>query len=439
MGMPALSRISLILMAAISVLTGVSYFWNFLLSLCLLVSALLGAAILIDILITPGKNSVSVSRIIGKKLSLGDNNEVKIVVANKRMMRLKGKVTDNPPAEFQQRDTAFEFVLPGGGKISFSYTVRPLQRGEFVFGTVSLKMRGLIGFTFRIYHLPVHEKVKAYPSFLKVKNQQLLSRRNNLNMQGKKLLRYYGEGREFESLREYTPNDEYRKINWKATARRGKPIVSQFQIERNQNVMILLDCGRMMRTESQGMTKLDHAVNAALMFSWICIYKEDNVGLTVFDSKVESFLAPGRGKTQMNAINEILYKVNFRFEEPDYSGAFQFLERKLRKRSLIVLLTDIVDDRASGVLIREFTKLYPRHLPLCVTIRDESLEQVALSVPETTNDMLEMGIAQGLVDERIKAFRFLQLNGVLTLDTIPPDLTAGMINRYLEIKSKSLI
>lgn len=437
--MPVFSRLSLYIMAGISIALGLSVFVDILATIALSTLGILAVGFILDYRLTPGRDVLRVRRIVNPKLSLGDDNEIRLQLENERMQSVRGKITDNVPEEFQQRETEFKFNLKGGSNKEFTYFVKPKERGAYSFPSISLKVNGMMGLVNRIYHIRKEATVKVYPSYLQIKNYQLHSRRSNVDVLGRKQQRRYGEGREFESLREYTVNDEYRKINWKATARRGKPIVSQYQIERNQNVMILVDAGRMMRSASKGMSKLDYAINAALMLAYICIYKEDNVGLMVFNSQVETFLTPRRGKSQLNAINEHLYNVKFEFAEPNYREAFHFLKRKVSKRSLVILLTDLIDDRASQVLIHQFTKLYPRHLPLCVTLRDESLEQVAWSVPESPQEMLEMGVAQGLVEERMKALRFLQLNGVLTLDTLPKDLTAASINKYLDIKAKSLI
>lgn len=397
-----------------------------------------GLAIL-DVIVTPGKDVLRVRRVANAKLSLGDENEIGLEIENQRLQRVRGRITENAPPHLQLRNLSWAFSLGPGESQSFSWMLRPVERGEYVFETVSLKVNGLLGFSFRVFHLPLPQVLKVYPSYLQVRNYQLQTKRSNQAVLGKKQQKRYGEGREFESLREYTPDDEYRKINWKATARRGKPIVTQYRIERNQNVILLLDAGRMMRTKVDNMTKLDHAINAALMLAYICVYKEDNVGLMVFNSKIDTFLPPRRGKAQLNLINEILYKVKIEFAEPNYAEAFHYLKRKVSRRSLVVLITDLIDERASQVLIHEFTRLYPQHLPLCITLKDLNVEKLALQVPESTQDMLEMGVAQLLMEERFKALRFLTQNGVLTLDTHPGQLTADAINKYLEIKARSLI
>ena len=437
--MPALSPLSLFFLFGLSLSLGGSFFLPEMRPWLLGGFLVFVGAVLLENLVTPDKDFFSLARKIAPKLSLGDPNEVQVTVKNigKRSARIE--VSDNVPEAFQLWDISKQFRLAAEEEGRIRYTLTPVERGAYEYQTISLRIYGKFFLSHRTWHIEVPEKVKVYPSYLQIKKYQLHTKRMNIEMQGKKKQKRYGEGREFESLREYTPDDEYRKINWKATARAGKPYVSQYQIERNQNVIILVDAGRMMRTLAGKMSKLDYAVNATLMLSFICVHKEDNVGLLIFNDEIQQYLPPRRGKAQLNAINEALYNLNHSFTEPDYLKAFHYIKRKVSRRSLIVLLSDIIDDRASSVLIREFTRLYPKHLPLAVTLKDNNLEQIALSVPENNREMRELGVAQMLVEERIKALRTLQLNGVLTLDTRPEDLTVNAINRYLEIKAQSLI
>lgn len=437
--MPTLTPLTLIITALGSICLGISYFFPAMLELTGLGFAMLFFLILLDYSVTPSKRNLEIKREIAPQLSLGDENEIRIVVTNKRRQAVRGIIGDNVPEDWQLRDVMWRFRIRAGQKVAFGYTVTPHERGAFTYKIVSLRIHGMLNLVNKSWHIPLEETVKVYPSYMQIKKYQVHAHRHNRDVIGKRRQRQRGEGREFESLREYTPNDEYRKINWKATARRGKPIVSQYQIERNQNIIILLDAGRMMRTKAGKMSKLDYAVNAALMLSFICVHKEDNVGLMVFNSKVNQFLAPKRGKAQLARINEALYNVKIEFAEPNYRDAFYFLRKKVSRRSLVILVTDIIDDRASDVLIKEFTRLFPQHLPLAVTLADNLLRQVALSIPNNTEEMLELGVAQMLLDERIKALSHLKLNGVLTLDTNPENVTVDAINKYLDIKARSLI
>jgi uncharacterized protein (DUF58 family) len=437
--MPTLTPVSLIILAGLSICLGVSYPLPPLLDFTLAGFAMAGFFFIFDFVVTPAARNLEIRREIMPQLSLGDENEVRLVVANHRRQAVRGIIGDNVPEAWQLRDVIWRFRLKGGQKGTFGYTITPQERGAYTFEHCSLRIFGSLGLINKSYHVPLAETVKVYPSYLQIRKYQIHAHRNNLDVIGKRRQRQRGEGREFESLRDYTRNDEYKKINWKATARRGKPIVSQYQIERNQNIIIAIDAGRMMRTKAGKMAKLDYAVNAALMLSFICVHKEDNVGLLVFNSKVTQFLPPKRGKAQLARINEALYNVQFEFSEPNYRDAFYFLKRKVSRRSLVVLLTDIIDDRASDILLREFTRLYPQHLPLSVTLADNLLKQVALQVPGNTEEMLELGVAQMLLDERLKAISYLKLHGALTLDTNPENVTVDAINKYLDIKARSLI
>ncbi|MCS7076507.1 MAG: DUF58 domain-containing protein, partial [Bacteroidia bacterium] len=418
---------------------GLSFFWAFLLLIAFVIILAWAVFTLIDYRLIPDKDSFEISRELAEKLSLGDPNQITLTLHNKTKRLWKGYLGDNVPMLLQIRDAIFFFSIQGNEQISFCYTITPRERGKYEFEAVNLRIIGILGLVRQDYEYILRNKVSVYPGYLKLKEYQLLARKNQLEQMGRRSIRKYGEGREFESLREYTKDDEYRRINWKATARRAKPIVAQYQIERNQNIIIVLDAGRMMRNSDGFMKRLDYAINATLMLSYICANKEDNVGILVFGSKVQTYLPPKRGIQQVHAISEILHNLQYEMTEPNYSMAFQYIKNRINKRALIILITDIIDRRASDILIREFTRLSPKHLPLCVTLRDKELHKVALNIPQNAEQALQMGIAEQILEQRLLAFKYLQLNGVLTLDTLPENLTAKVINEYLTIKAKSLL
>ncbi len=431
-------RTFLILLIAVACM-GLSFFWSFLLAVAFVIILVWAIFMVIDYRLIPGKEKFEISRELAQKLSLGDENEIILSLHNKSKRYWKGFLGDDVPEFFQIRDAIFPFGIQGNEVQTFTYTITPRERGKYEYQTVHLRILGILGLVRKDYEYSLENSFSVYPGYLKLKKYQLLARKNQLEQVGRRSIRKYGEGREFESLREYTKDDEYRKINWKATARKGKPIVAQYQIERNQNVIIVLDAGRMMRNSDGFMKRLDYAINATLMLSYICANKEDNIGLLVFGANIQTYLPPKRGITQVHAISQLLHNVQYEMTEPNYSLAFQYIKKKVNKRALIILITDIIDNRASDVLIREFTRLSPKHLPLCVTLRDKELHKVTLEVPKTREQALQLGVAEQILEQRLLAFKYLQLNNVLTLDTLPENLTAKAINQYLTIKAKSLL
>lgn len=431
-------RSFLILLIAV-ICMGLSFFWSFLLAMAFMIIFTWAVFAVIDYRLIPNKEKFEISREMAEKLSLGDENEITLSLKNKTKRYWKGFLGEDVPEFFQIRDAIFSFAIQGNAVQTFTYTITPRERGKYEYKTVHLRILGILGLVRKDYEYALENHFSVYPGYLKLKKYQLLARKNQLEQIGRRSIRKYGEGREFESLREYTKDDEYRKINWKATARKGKPIVAQYQIERNQNVIIMLDAGRMMRNSDGFMKRLDYAINATLMLSYICANKEDNIGILVFGANVQTYLPPKRGISQVHAISELLHNVQYEMTEPNYSLAFQYIRKKVNKRSLIILITDIIDNRASDILIREFTRLAPKHLPLCVTLRDKELHRVALDVPKTKEQALQLGVAEQILEQRLLAFKYLQLNNVLTLDTLPEDLTAKAINQYLTIKAKSLL
>lgn len=437
--MPVLRPVSIVLASLLAFGYFLAIWYPDMTGYTTLAAVVLLLLVILDMALTGNTKNIQIQRIVASKLSLGDPNEVRLVILNRRRFGISGTVGDNAPAEFQVRHARFPFRLASGKSETFSYTITPNRRGLFQFEEVTLRLHGPLGLSSRIWHLPMPKETRAYPSYLQIRKYQLHARRYNVHTVGKRKQRRYGEGREFESLREYTPDDEFRKINWKATARRGKPIVTQFQVERNQNIVLALDAGRMMRSMAGDMSRIDYAINTVLMLTYLCIVKEDNVGLLIFDDQIRTWLPPHRGKAQLSRVNELLYNLNTSFTEPDYGGAFRFLKAKVGRRSLIVLLTDLMDERVSKTMITEFTSLYPKHLPLLTSLRDNVLRNIALSVPGGSQEMMEMAIAQQLLDERLKALRRLQSRGVLTLDANPETLTVEAINKYLDIKARGMI
>jgi len=421
----------------------------FLLPVVVLYSLAVLAVTLLDWRAAGHGNQFHVERAYEQKLSLGVPNPVTLTVVSRAPRPSVVTVRDEPPQNFVlvgevQQDLHLEPRDPG----ILSYAVRPLQRGDYRFGNINLRWPGPLGMCIRQTIIRAAAPVKVYPNIYEIRRYELLVRRDQLAEMGLRNVRARGEGTAFESLRDYTPDDPYRSINWKATARRGKPISMQYEPERSQRIIIMLDVGRMMRsaihTRSDDgamltMAKVDFVINSTLLLSYVAARKGDQVGLLVFADQVKHFVPPAPGGAQFQRLLEVMYALGSEPVEADYKGAISYLKAYYKKRALIVLFTDLSGARAGEALLAHLPRLAPHHLPLMVTIRDPVLDDAAHRQPITSDLVYRRAVAEQLIDERRLLLEHLQRQGVFTLDVDARRLSSEVVNRYLELKGRMLV
>lgn len=370
------------------------------------------------------------------RLSLGAANPVRLHLRNAAARPATFRVRDEPPIEFELDQRVLEGRATPRANWSGTYYVRPVRRGDYRFGDINLRWLGPAGLVQRQGRLPCSSPVKVYPNLLGVRRYDLLLRRNRLQELGLRHSRQFGEGTEFERLREYLPDDGFRRINWKATARRNRPITAEFQPERSQNVMLVLDIGRMMQTPVARIAKLDVVINAALMLAYVATGRGDKVGLMTFAEEVYHFARPRQGRGQFYRLLERLYAVEAVAVEPDYARAFSYLAHAQRKRALIVTFTDLSGGVSMRDLLGQVRLLARRSLPLVVTISDPDVHAMARMVPGSSLEVYQRAAAQELLEDRALALETLRREGVLTLDVPADQLSVAVINRYLELKGR---
>ena len=413
-----------------------------LLPLVLFYNALLLACAVADFLAAPKPDSaLSLTRTVDDKLSLGAANSVAVEARNRSSMTLKVRVRDLPPPTFDL-DGPVERVLvlpPDPRPVGFTYHVTPPAKGDFSFGDLYFQYPGRLGLIFRQGVIGAAQTVKVYPNLVETAKYELLARRGRLMQLGIRTAKVRGGGSEFESLREYVPGDEYKKIDWSATARRGKLISRQYEAERSQNIVLLLDTGRNMLQAVQKMAKLDYVVNTALMLAYVAAAGDDKVGLMAFDAEVRVYLPPAKSKAQVYGILESLYNLDARMVETDYKAAFQNLATRWRRRSLIVLFSDLVDPDSSAQILDAVPMLSDSHRVVCVTVSDPNILAAAQSVPEDSAGVYQKAVAVQVLQERRAAISVLKRRGVWTIDSPPEALSADLINHYLDLKARSLI
>lgn len=373
------------------------------------------------------------------KLSLGAENPIQIELYNRSPRPAQIWLRDEPPDEFRISQRLFEAEVKPRQQVNFSYTVYPLRRGDYTFGKLNLRWLGPAGLMVRQGNVPLEEPVKVYPNLIDVRRYDLLLKKNRLQELGLRATRQFGEGTEFERLREYTPDDEYRRIDWKATARRHRPITIEHQTERSQTVIPLLDIGRMMQSPVDEMAKLDYVVNAVLLLGYVATGKGDKVGLMTFADEVVQYLTPRQGRGQFYRMLELLYGIEPQAVEPNYQQALSYLGTKQRKRSLVILFTDLSGGVSMQSLVANVSILAKRSLPLVVTISDPEVVAAAEQVPDDSLGAYQKTAASQLLDDRQLILDNLRQQGVLTLDVPANKLSIAVINRYLALKAKTLL
>ncbi|MBN1440894.1 MAG: DUF58 domain-containing protein [Anaerolineales bacterium] len=373
------------------------------------------------------------------KLSLGTENAVRLDLHNGSGRRIAFSIRDEFPPAFSGRPAVVSGECAGRSDWSGTYAVIPPRRGDYQFGDIHMRWAGPLGLVRRQSRFPSAGPVRVYPNLMDIRRYDLMLRQNRLREMGLRHSRIFGEGTEFERLREYLPDDDFRRIHWKATARRNRPVTIEYQTERSQNVVALLDTGRMMQSPVGPMAKLDYAVNAVLLLAFVAAGKGDKVGLLSFADDIQHYLRPQAGRRQFYRMLKALYAVEPQSVEPDYRRAASYLAGKERKRSLVILFTDLTGNFGVRALLEGMGALAGRSLPMVVTVGAPDIHQAAAARPADSESVYLRMEAEALLEERRQALDALRRKGVLTLDVPANHLSVAVINRYLELKGRRLL
>lgn len=331
------------------------------------------------------------------------------------------------------------FALAPESPLYERHDVRPVARGKAGEGALHLRVASPWGLAWRPLRIPLPWQVTVYPTLVGASLRALPTQAQRRREAGLRNVRRLGEGRVFESLREWVQGDDTRTIDWKATARRGKPMVRQYEDERRQQVLIVIDAGRMLTAESQGRARLEFVVEAALQLAHAAADHDDNVGLMVFADGVQHYLAPARGRRALRGILDALATVRGTLVEPDYPGAFAYLAQRNRRRALTVVFTDVIDRTASEALVAQVGALRPRHLPLAVALRDPALDALATARPSNVQGAFERAAAEELLLSREAALAEMRSQGVLVLDVPPAGAAEAVVEQYNRLKRRGTL
>lgn len=395
--------------------------------------------IAVDFFLAPKPSELEVSRELEPVLSSGVANRIRLRLSTRSGRRLRGQLRELVPLESEAKGQVSSFdVRAGLAETVLDWVLTPLVRGDLALGDLWVRMNGPLQLCARQFPVPLGESVKVYPD-LKALTREALSLALAAEESAERTVRRTAEGREFESLREYRAGDDYRAIDWKATARKARTMVRQHQPERNQVVMLLLDCGRHMAGRVGARRKLDHAVDAALRLAKVSLDQGDRVGVVAFANGVKAHLPPVRGTEGLKLLAGALYKVEAALEESDYGKALELAFARQHKRALVVTFTDLLDKDTSEALVRRVLSLRPRHLPMVASLLDEELAGAARAVPVSTQDAYVRHTAARLEDDYRLTATQLRDAGALVVRSAPSQFSAATVNEYLRVKARGLL
>jgi len=396
--------------------------------------------VVLDLVLLFGSNNpIQIERIVPKRLSNGDDNKIWIKIRNEFRFTTHLRIIDEIPHQFQIRDFQISFQLPSSESKSISYDLRPTERGEFDFGSINVFAKTRIGLIERKLSFIEHVTVPVYPSFVQMKKFEMYAISNRLTDIGIKKIRRIGHTMEFDRIKEYVRGDDVRSINWKATARSGDLMVNQYQDERSQQVVNVIDMGRVMKMPFDGLHLLDYAINTSLVISNIALLKEDKAGLLTFTNKETTVVKPEKRRVHIQRIQEALYNLDTNFMESNFQRMLVGLKTHLNQRSLILLYTNFETYSAMERQLPYLQRLAKDHLLVTIFFENTEMTSLLEKESESVSDIYTKTIAEKFSYEKRRIVKALNQRGIHTILTPPKELSVNAINKYLELKARGLI
>ena len=413
--------------------------WPRMWSLLLWLDGFLVIVLLIDLPTLPRDKIFSARRKIGRTSSLRRRHGVELTIDNHSRSPVHAEVQDDVDPILTPDRERFSVRIPAQSRVSLKYELCAKRRGAFRFERVYLRTFSMLRLWQHYFSKPVQSTLNVYPDMKQLSQYAVLARTDRLNLLGMRRIRRIGMEHDFERLRDYTIDDNYKFIDWRSTARRQKLTVKDFQTSQSQRLIFLVDCGRMMTNEAAGLSLLDHGFNALLMLAHVALSRNDSVGMITFSDRIHGFVPPRSGLSQMNRLLHGAFDRFPRLVESRYDEAFRYLNTRCRRRSLVVLLTNVIDQVNALRVEAYLSNLTGRHLPMGVLLRDHRLfDPTEMDESERAN-LFEAGAAAQILSWRRQVIRDLESKGVLSLDVFPEKMTAPLVNRYLEIKARNLL
>jgi len=384
------------------------------------------------------QKGISGERKVQERLSNGDINKVELRLQNHLPYQITYKIYEELPVQFQLFDFALKGKLSAHKESQLHYELIPNDRGIYQFGNSVVMVQTPLGILQRKLSLPTSQTVKVYPSFLKLNQHSLHNFKAHTQEIGQKKIRRIGHSMEFEQIKNYVIGDDFRTINWKATAKHQKLMVNQYVDEKSQQVYCAIDKGRLMKMPFKEMSLLDYSINTSLVVSNIVLQNQDRAGIFTFSRQIENFIKAERRNHQLSQIMESLYNIQSNFKESDFGKLYNTLKFKIPQRSLILLFTNFESLDSLHRQLPYLQGINRNHLLVVVFFRNVELEEF-LKTPEAHRDVYEKTIVEKFLYEKHQIVLELHKHGIQTILTAPEELTVATINKYLEIKSRGML
>ena len=398
------------------------------------------ALLFIDVLLLYRmKEGIKASRNLPTKLSNGDSNPIELLVSNQYNTIVDVKIIDELPTQFQERNFEIKYQLKAKDSKTFTYSIRPTERGEYHYGALQVFVGSFLGLAQRRFSFDQAAIVPNYPSFLQMRKYELMAFTNKLKDYGLKKIRRIGHTMEFEQIKDYVQGDDVRNINWKASAKRNQLMINQFQDEKSQPVYSVIDKGRVMKMPFEELKLVDYAINATLVISNIALKKGDKAGMFSFSNKVSNQVMAQKRASQMNLILETLYNLDTDFKESDFARLYVDIKRTITQRSLLLLYTNFETMDALHRQLPYLQAIAKSHLLVVIFFENTELKELVKSPAYSTQEIYQKTIAEKFVYEKKLIVNELNKYGIQTILTEPQNLTVNTINKYLEIKARGLL
>ncbi len=428
-------------LGAIVVLFVLGYFFSGIELIAIGAVLALFALTLLDVLLLYSRRSETLTalRLTPTRFSNGDENPIYISVQNPYSFAATVSVIDELPVQFQRRDFLYTLVLAAQSEKTFSYSVRPTERGEYHFGALNVFLSSPLGLVSRRFVTEKDAMVPTYPSYLQMRQYELIAASSRLAEFGVKRIRRIGHTMEFERIKNYAVGDDIRTINWKATARRSDLMVNQFQDERSQPIYSLIDMGRVMKMPFEQMTLLDYAINTTLAISNIALKKQDRAGLIMFSNEIHAVVPAERKSGQLAKLLETLYNQTTSFKESDYETLYVTVQRRAHQRGLLLLYTNFETLSSMRRQLKYLQRMAQKHLLVVVFFENTELRSLLSQNVNTLEQVYIKTIAQKFAFEKREIVLELGRYGIQSILTAPKDLSLKTVNKYLELKARGLI
>ena len=385
------------------------------------------------------QRGIFAARSHAERLSNGDENEIRINLENSYPFKVVIEVIDEVPHQFQKRDLLFGLNMEAHENKIIKYNLRPVKRGLYEFGVINVYAKSPVALLARKFIMGTPAEVPVYPSYLQLRKYQLMAISNRLSEAGVKKVRRIGHSMEFEQIKEYVTGDDYRTVNWKATARKGTLMVNNYTEEKSQQLFCVIDKSRIMKMPFEGLSLLDYAINTSLVLSNVALMKQDKAGLITFSEKISSFLVADKKALQMQSILETLYHQKTRYLESDYERLYIFIRRKITQRSLMLMFTNFESLTGMRRQLKYLKKIAENHLLITIFFENTELTKFINKPSENLEDIYSKTIAENFSFEKRQIVKELNQSGILTILTAPQNLTVNALNKYLEIKARQLL